>query len=43
MIIELKDKKIEESLKHLRKAIEIVGGNKYLENIYINLPDCYQH
>ncbi|MGV3074078.1 hypothetical protein ACEE21_03115 [Clostridium baratii] len=33
MIIELKDKKIEESLKHLRKAIEIVGGNKYLENI----------
>ncbi|MEG2737645.1 hypothetical protein [Clostridium sp.] len=33
MIIELKDKKMEESLKHLRKAIEIVGGCDYLEKI----------
>ena len=33
MIIELKDRKIEESIKNLRKAIEIVGGKEYLNNI----------
>ena len=33
MIIELKDRKIEESIKNLRKAIEIVGGKEYLSNI----------
>lgn len=33
MIIELKDRKIEESIKNLRKAIEIVGGKEYLINI----------
>ena len=32
MIIELKDKRIEESVKHLKKAIEIVGGKEYLDN-----------
>ena len=32
MIIELKDKRIEESIKHLKKAIEIVGGKEYLDN-----------
>lgn len=30
MIIELKDKRIEERIKHLNKAIEIVGGNEIL-------------
>ncbi len=32
MIIELNDKKIEESLNHLGKAIEIVGGEFQIED-----------
>ncbi|MDY6012717.1 hypothetical protein [Clostridium sp.] len=32
-MIEIKDKKIEESAKQLEKAIEIVGGIDYLKNI----------
>lgn len=33
MIIELKDRKLEESVKNLKKSIEIVGGKDYLNNI----------
>lgn len=33
MVIEIKDKKIEESAKQLEKAIEIVGGIDYLKEI----------
>lgn len=33
MVIEIKDKKIEESAKQLEKAIEIVGGIDYLKDI----------
>lgn len=31
MIVEIKDKRIEERMKHLNKAIEIVGGAEYLK------------
>lgn len=33
MVIEIKDRKIEESAKQLEKAIEIVGGIDYLKDI----------